>query len=92
VNGVEDLVLEGSFQLSPNPSTDVVNVYLETTASFEAQLSVSAATGQVVLAKTQNLVAGRQMIQLEVSNLPKGIYFLQVSTGSGVMVKKLVKA
>ncbi len=91
VNGLSELIFESSFRLSPNPSTDLVNVYLETTASFEAQLSLSSVTGQVVLAKTQNLVAGKQAVQFELSDLPTGIYFLQVSTGREVMVQKLVK-
>ncbi|MEZ4960742.1 MAG: T9SS type A sorting domain-containing protein [Saprospiraceae bacterium] len=90
LNGLADLISKGSFQVFPNPAKDVVNVYLETAGSFEATLALSSLTGQTVLAKTENLMAGKQAVQVELSNLPTGIYFLQVSTGKEVMVKKLV--
>ena len=91
VNGITELVAEGSLQVYPNPAKDVLNVYLEAAASFEAQLTLSGLKGKTVLMKKQNFAAGVQHIELNVSDLPAGVYFLQITTKRGVVTQKFVK-
>jgi aspartyl/asparaginyl beta-hydroxylase (cupin superfamily) len=46
--------------------------------------------GKVVMWRKQQLVKGLNKVSLLVSELPKGIYFIKVDTGSRSATEKLV--
>lgn len=91
VLGINDLVAESNVHVAPNPTTGVVNFGFEAKANFEAKISVASADGQTVLVKNQSVVKGAQSLQLDLTSLPTGLYFLQVTTGNEVISKKIVK-
>lgn len=91
LSGISWAVSENGLHIFPNPVKGVLNVRLESSANLEAQLSLATLTGQTVLARTQNLVKGRQTIEMPLANLPTGIYFLQVTSGREVISRKVVK-
>ncbi|MFN0275539.1 MAG: T9SS type A sorting domain-containing protein [Chitinophagales bacterium] len=76
----------------PNPVQDVLNINF---GSQTGQLDVSIldASGKLVLSSTYTIEGTNQTIQMyEVSNLSKGIYFIQVSDGTSVTTKKITKS
>lgn len=77
-----------SFALSafPNPSNDVVNLDLSALNGAEATVKVMNSLGAVVKVET----ATSTNHAISVSNLEKGVYMIQVSSGNRVSNKKIV--
>lgn len=76
------------FLLYPNPAVSNVSIVLNNPAVEDMQLQVINQSGQVV--KTARLNKGTQLMTLNVSELPKGIYTIAVRNGEIVKVNKLV--
>lgn len=91
VLGIHDFVAESDLSIYPNPTSHEVNLAFESTANFDAIISVARADGQTVLVENQAVAKGRQSLKLDLTSLPSGLYFLQVTTGNEVISKKIVK-
>lgn len=82
---INDLVTS-SMNIYPNPSKDYVNI--ESGANFLIDaIQVTDMHGRIV---DSFLVNANQYV-LNISHLSKGVYFITISTESGVGVKKIVK-
>jgi len=84
----------GTFSVYPNP---VSNGLLQIEADLikpvaEAGLSVSSSTGQTVRQQTLK-VSGRKLSeQLDLGQLPTGLYFLRLKAGDSVLMQKVIIA
>ena len=78
---------EGEFLIYPNPSKDVFNIKRASTIGESMDVEVYDVTGKLVRSKS-NIIDGDY--ELDMSNISKGLYFLQVSIGNKRLVKKLV--
>ncbi len=77
-----------TFLLYPNPAIDQVTLLLTEAATERLQVKVTNQSGQQV--KTTQVLKGTQLINLNVNDLPSGIYNVTV-TGNGLkMVNKLL--
>jgi hypothetical protein len=74
---------ESMFLMYPNPVNNSLNVSIEA----EANYSLITINGQVI--KEGQFQLGENAINM--SNLSKGIYFLQVETAQGMYTKKIIK-
>jgi len=75
----------GKIYLYPNPVTEQLMVVSEQrTASYEIQNML----GQTILRKTQDT---RRKTEIDVSNLPQGMYLLRMRTKEGWSIGKFVK-
>ena len=84
VTGVSEN-LSKAILVYPNPVTSVLNVNLSSVAGKNATISVVNALGQVI--KTIPATA----TQINVANLPAGVYSLKVASENGTAVKRFVK-
>jgi hypothetical protein len=75
-----------SFQMFPNPSTDVVNIQLPT-GTEKAEVGVFDTRGRQVSLKTVTLTDK----QLNVSNLSSGMYIVRVTTNHQIGTQRLIK-
>lgn len=76
--------------VSPNPSTDVVTLFVEGKQSGEMQLSVVNAIGKVMLEiPSMYLASGRSRVQLSVETLPSGRYFVRTKFNGHTYVQPL---
>lgn len=91
VLGLADLLANSGLEVSPNPTTGNLNVWVESTAHFEATLRLTRADGSVVLLENQVITKGGQFLHLDVAAVPSGLYFLQLATGQQVVTAKVVK-
>ena len=82
VTKIEEVVVKKENALYPNPTTGCFAVELEE----ESNINIFNMLGQNVM--SFNKVSGHQQISLE--NVPKGIYFVQIQSGSETEVKKLI--
>lgn len=70
-----------NFNIYPNPTSDILNISLENNLVLE-QVTIYNNLGQVVKIATKNVI--------EISQLAKGLYFVEVTTNQGKASKKVV--
>jgi hypothetical protein len=78
--------------LFPNPAQDLVQVTYKAKADGQGSVVVSDATSQSKLSRTVELHAGDNVVDLDVTSLPTGIYFLRFKAEGKEVTKKLVVA
>lgn len=79
---------------SPVPLQEVLNIGLESGSAFEGRLVMHDIMGVPALTQTVQIVAGKQTIQIQTNNLPKGIYTLSMEIpgqNTGMLLKKVLK-
>jgi hypothetical protein len=84
--GINDMSSGNSFTIYPNPSTGLLNITFAEKAT-DTKLEVLNSCGQVLLSKDINNIT---QTTLDLSNQAKGMYFIKVQSGSGVVVRKVV--
>lgn len=87
VLGIEDEVTTESVHLYPNPAEDILNIQYN--GALEVDLRVFDVTGKLMVYQPD--LAFDQNLSLNTSQLPKGVYFLRLSSGKGVVTKKFIK-
>ncbi len=75
--------------LTPNPSSNVIFVQTKTPYQRDADFQILNMQGQVVLSSV--LQEGNTEMELNISDFPVGIYYLQLFVDNDVMMKKIIK-
>ncbi|GAB4004716.1 hypothetical protein GCM10028808_02910 [Spirosoma migulaei] len=91
----EEPIREGSFKLYPNPiSNGVVRVEAEFIKPItEVGVTVRSLTGQALRNVTLKAVGGKLLSQeFDLSELPTGLYLMQVKAGESILTKKVIIA
>lgn len=92
-SGVETVNLQAPLKLSvyPNPANGIVNLHFETKqATPPVNLVMFDGQGRVVYQKTLDITDDHVTHTIETTGLSVGIYWIGVSTGTGVLREKLV--
>ncbi len=76
------------FLLAPNPATETVRISFGETLRSDTRIRLFNSAGQ--LQQTLTAAVGQQSIQLQIANLPKGIYAVTVDNAEGTGVRKLI--
>ncbi len=83
---------KASFEISPNPASDLLNMKFSSDQAFRANLFVFDEQGKEKLTKKMDVVTGDNTCLLSIANFSKGVYYLTVVEGSTVFIsKKFVK-
>src|SRR5690554_1887087 len=77
----------GKFNLYPNPVTDIVTIINSENIAIE-EITVYDVTGKKIKTKKYG---NENNIQLNLSDLAMGTYFLHIKTNQGTAVKKMIK-
>jgi len=77
--------------ISPNLIVDQANVSVSTKSSGVYNLNIINTTGQLVHTEAVNLLVGENQKSLDLGQLQKGLYFLQLSSEKGMVTQRLVK-
>jgi hypothetical protein len=80
-----DLQAARQLYVFPNPSTGLVNIVLPVT-DLDQNIRILNAVGQVVYETTTSF----DEIEIDLSSLTKGIYYVQSSSANGSAMKKLI--
>jgi len=92
VVGVEGDNWGESIQLYPNPGSGTLNLTLENAYRGDLSVRMQSIVGTIVIPVTQYQKYDAQYsISLDASQLPQGLYLVQVSMGDKVVVKKWLK-
>ncbi len=85
------LVEISELTLFPNPANDYLNVDYVTTDLAQTQLSVIDINGKVVHQQVLNENTGLQRVQIDLSRLSAGFYFVQLVAEDSMMTQKFIK-
>jgi PKD repeat protein len=80
----------GSFRIYPNPSTGLVNLYMDQPEG-EVHVQLLDIRGRVHLTQSYQPGPGSLKTQLDLGGLAKGIYFVKVITRGAIRIEKIVK-
>lgn len=85
---IDDPFALNDVQLYPNPANELVNIKLIGTVSSEAILQIfSIESGKLV----REMRIQDNLIELDINDLAQGVYFVKVTDGNNVIVKRLIK-
>ncbi len=86
--GINDVITNGDFIISPNPCSDKITIDGSLVRSFiGSTIKIQNILGEIVFeTKIQTLKP-----EMDLSSFPKGIYFVDLQTKRGIVIKKLIK-
>lgn len=88
--GIEDIISENGVSIYPNPTSDVSTIQLDLEESALVTLNVYNAIGALVYSNgTQNMNAGIQKLAFDGTDLPSGMYHVNLTVGEKVITKKI---
>jgi len=85
--GIEKILAETGFAVSPNPSNGIFNITFSKDASTDYQITILNMTGEEVF---ESVVSGKNHETINVSELKNGIYFMLIDNGVTRKTQKLV--
>lgn len=80
----------GSLELFPNPAKGFTSIRINSPIAAESELMVYNSLGEVVYSKNLFLNEGKNKIDVNLENLPSGVYFASLKTGEASISKKLI--
>jgi hypothetical protein len=90
VTAIEENLLDPvQVTVFPNPASDIVNIEFDTPTDGEIKLFLIDAQGKMV--KTDKIESAITNKQINLQDLPAGIYYLRLTKGKLVNVYKVVK-
>jgi len=80
---------EFSFEVRPNPASDVAEIRFTGARQGNSTLEVFSSVGEKVL--EQNLPAGEETTRLNLRELSTGVYFYRISLGKNVFGGRIIR-
>ena len=74
----------------PNPSRDLFNISFNSEKIQDLGIRIINVIGAEVYREEKKQFVGEYIKQINLDNYDKGIYFLEIETGSGIINKKLI--
>lgn len=84
-----EMETEMDLKLFPNPAEDYINVRFDTPARNEMRIVLVDSKGNII--KDETIEPSAVLKQLDIQNIPAGIYFLRLTAGSQSKIFKVVK-
>ena len=78
---------KNTLTIAPNPTADNLKINFSTAINADISLQIVNLLGQTVLQQTFWLNQG---MELDLTELPSGSYFLRIETGEGIYTSKLI--
>jgi hypothetical protein len=79
-----------TFALYPNPAAELMMIDLDVPANGTANITFTDITGKVVMTENKLMNKGMQQLEVNVSNLHTGIYFVTVNTATGTSTQRIL--
>jgi CHRD domain/Secretion system C-terminal sorting domain len=98
---VQECLANGTFELNgqklsvkiaPNPVSERLNVLFESNEQFDAQFVILDIAGREITSKNVFILRGPNTVEVSMSNVDNGIYFVQMRQGNRLLfTEKVVK-
>jgi PKD repeat protein len=90
VGEADPVFVEGSLNIYPNPSAGLFNLRAELSKAADVQLRVTNLVGQEVWQMAAGRQSGTMTSEIDLRNMAKGIYILEVNAGGSRVYKNLI--
>lgn len=80
-----------AISISPNPTSDVLNIVVETKNEDDLELNLLDVFGKVIKQQKTTVQQGLNNKSLDIQDLPNGIYFLQLQQGTEKIIRRIIK-
>ena len=87
---VKEIFPKINMNIFPNPSNGEVNIFLNTLNAEDYNVSVVNILGEIVEDIKQKNISNESNLKIDLSNRPKGVYFISVKTKSSFITKRIV--
>jgi len=91
VTKIEDVLNVASLKVFPNPVDENMNIQIEIRQNTNLNISVNNLLGKTIFTENKDLQEGIQTMNINLKNLPSGIYFLNLSDGQEIISHKIMK-
>ena len=92
ISGTEDRAgLDASLVVTPNPTQGRILVVFENKSLEEVQLTLFDALGKMVWSAKERLVSNVFQKEMDLGNLPSGVYFLKIQTQDSIVGRRVMK-
>lgn len=85
--GLDEIIIANDIRMYPNPTKGILKIEITNFESFKIKLEILSSLGQLI--NIYDNINENQLIDL--NDLPKGIYFLRLTTSSDQKVFKVIK-
>jgi PKD repeat protein len=82
--------LNANVKLFPNPSTGLVKLNINTSERGQLLTTVLTNVGQQVYVSENNITSSTQIVDLDLSNLPNGLYYVELKLAEKVKMERIV--
>jgi hypothetical protein len=89
--GISEQIQETNLSVYPNPTTGITTVSLELILNTESKIEIYNLSGSLVQSEKLIITSGDTKQQIDISNLPSGIYLLKVIANNEYKTIKVVK-
>lgn len=79
-----------SLEIFPNPAKEIATISISSARAFESTVSVYNALGEVVYSKPVSVSEGKNKVEINVEQLPSGVYFATLKNGNSSISKRLI--
>lgn len=86
--GINQIENKSQLNIYPNPSQDFLTINLNKTIAANAEITIYSFTGELVYAENIDFLDN---VNINVSNIVKGIYLLKIKINDDVLTKKFIK-
>jgi len=92
VNGVgENLWIHDAGNIYPNPASDFVSLDVDFAETGVSEIILAGSNGQVIKVISQIINTGVNNLNFDISDLPAGIYYINVNYNKEGIIKKFIK-
>ena len=88
--GINENLFSQEVTLFPNPSSGIFNIAIDNTNFNELRISIVDIQGKEVFNELDKDISSGYNKQIDVKNLAKGIYYINISTDTNVSLQKLI--
>jgi len=81
---IEDVL---SFRLVPNPANNLAQIHINSETQLDYSMAIFDVTGKRVMHLGQ--AKGSQILDIDLTNINSGIYFIQIESNSQILTKRL---
>jgi hypothetical protein len=82
---------KNDFEIYPNPVSDKLFIDFDSQDFDNTELLIYNTAGQIIINTQQNFSPGQNTFRIDVSNLPKGVYFVKITGEKTYETKKFIK-
>lgn len=91
LTSVEGVTADENIEVYPNPASDFITLSIDTRENVSATVRLTNISGQEVVSRVIRNVTGNSKTTLDLSEVSKGIYFVNVTLGDKNYTYKVIK-